>query len=140
MTVIRSINKNDFNKNYIHLISQLSETNTITQKMFTTFIDSLSNNHQIYVIEENDIIVASITLIIESKLIHQTKRVCHIEDLVVDQNYRKRGLSTKLMEHAKKIAKNNNCYKIILNCNQKLEEFYNKHNFFNSSIQMRFDI
>ena len=66
--------------------------------------------------------------------------MCHIEDLIVDKNYRGQGLSKELLMYAKNIAKINNCYKIILNCNESLEKFYSKNKFFNSSFQMRFNI
>lgn len=137
--MIRNINVNDFNKNYIQLISQLSNT-AIAKNQFIKFIESLSGNHRIYVLEKNNITVASITILIEPKLIHQFKNVCHIEDLIVDKNYRGQGLSKELLMYAKNIAKINNCYKIILNCNESLEKFYSKNKFFNSSFQMRFNI
>ena len=139
MKTIRTINIDDFNKNYIQLINQLSNT-IVTKNQFIKFIESLSNNHQIYVLEIDNIIVASITIIIEPKLIHNLKNVCHIEDLIVDKNYRGQGLSKELLMYAKNIAKINNCYKIILNCNESLEKFYSKNKFFNSSFQMRFNI
>ena len=137
--MIRTININDFNKNYIQLINQLSNT-AITKNQFIKYIDTLSDNHQIYVLEKNNVIVGSITIIIEPKLIHDFKNVCHIEDLIIDKNYRRQGLSKELLIYAKNIAKTNNCYKIILNCNESLEKFYSKNNFFKSSLQMRFNI
>ena len=137
--MIRTININDFNKNYIQLINQLSNT-AITKNQFIKYIEALSDNHQIYVLEKNNIIIGSITIIIEPKLIHQLKNVCHIEDLIIDKNYRGQGLSKELLMYAKNIAKINKCYKIILNCNESLEKFYSKNKFFKSSLQMRFNI
>jgi len=140
MGTIRTINTNDFNKNYIQLINQLSNSTAITKNQFIKYIEALSDNHQIYVLEKNNIIIGSITIIIEPKLIHQLKNVCHIEDLIIDKNYRGQGLSKELLMYAKNIAKINNCYKIILNCNESLEKFYSKNKFFKSSLQMRFNI
>ena len=139
MKTIRTINIDDFNKNYIQLINQLSNT-IVTKNQFIKYIKTLSDNHQIYVLEKNSIIIGSITIIIEPKLIHNLKSVCHIEDMIVDKNYRGQGLSNELLMYAKNIAKNNNCYKIILNCNESLEKFYSKNKFFKSSLQMRFNI
>ena len=139
MKTIRTINIDDFNKNYIQLINQLSNT-IVTKNQFIKYIKTLSDNHQIYVLEKNSIIIGSITIIIEPKLIHNLKSVCHIEDMIVDKNYRGQGLSNELLIYAKNIAKNNNCYKIILNCNESLEKFYSKNKFFKSSLQMRFNI
>ena len=139
MKTIRAINIDDFNKNYIQLMNQLSNT-IVTKNQFIKYIKTLSDNHQIYVLEKNSIIIGSITIIIEPKLIHQLKNVCHIEDLIIDKNYRRQGLSKELLMYAKNIAKNNNCYKIILNCNESLKKFYSKNKFYKSSLQMRFNI
>lgn len=81
------------------------------KQIITFSINHLSNNHSIYVVEINNKIIASITIIIEAKLIHHLSFVCHIEDLVID--YRNMGLARKLLNVAKDISKKNNCYKII---------------------------
>ncbi|MEI6597220.1 MAG: GNAT family N-acetyltransferase [bacterium] len=36
-----------------------------------------------------------------------------MEDVFVDENYRSQGLGTKLVEELIKVAKENNCYKLI---------------------------
>ena len=48
------------------------------------------------------------------KIIHNISNVCHIEDVVIDNNYRGKNLGTKLIEYAKEYAKMEKCYKIIL--------------------------
>ena len=52
MKTIRTINIDDFNKNYIQLINQLSNT-IVTKNQFIKYIKTLSDNHQIYVLEKN---------------------------------------------------------------------------------------
>ena len=83
---IRPICKNDFYKNFTDLLSQLSTTGNITYQNFLNVINSLNNNHLIYVIEDNNKIIASGTLLIENKFIHNCSKVGHIEDIVVDKN------------------------------------------------------
>ena len=67
-------------------------------------------------------------------------KVAHIEDLVVDKEYRKKGISKLLIDKCINYAKNEQCYKIILNCNKNLIKFYEKNNFYNSGFQMRLNL
>ena len=134
---IRKLISSDYYKDYIQLIET---NNNISYNQFNDFLNHLYNNHSIYVVEINNKIIASITIIIEAKLIHHLSFVCHIEDLVIDKDYRNMGLARKLLNFAKDISKKNNCYKIILNCSDNLEEFYCKNGFYKSSVQMRLTI
>ena len=121
---IRKIEKNDYNKNYINLLSQLTVVGNITQYQFNNFIDILNDDHQIWVIEINNQIIATGTIVKEQKLIHNCGKVGHIEEIVVDNNYRNLQLGQKIVEHL--INCSTDCYKINLTCNEKLEKFYNK--------------
>ena len=76
------------------------------------------------------------SILIEQKIIHNMGKVAHIEDIVIDKNYRKMGLGSKMINKLKKIAKDNNCYKIILNCNEKLITYYEKYGFSQKNVQM----
>ena len=120
MFEIRPLQKSDFNKNYLFLLQQLTtiDPNKITSNDFNTFIDNLHNNHLIYVIEHSElnIIIGTLTILFENKLIHNLGIVCHIEDLVIDTNFRGLKLSKLLLDYAKQIALQRGCYKIILNC------------------------
>ena len=95
-----------------------------------TIFEKLPENHIIkfYLDEENNIIGA-ITLIIEQKIIHNGKRVCHIEDFVVTEKEQHKGFGALLLEHTLQIAKQNNCYKVILDCHPLLENYYIKKGF-----------
>ena len=97
--MIRKLTKNDFNNKYFDLLDQLSSTNqeNITYDKFELFINQLNNNHNIYVIEKNNKIIASGTLLIENKIIHNFGKVGHIEDIVVDFNERGSGLGNLII-------------------------------------------
>jgi len=133
---IRLLHKNDFYKNYINLLSQLSTIDNITYQNFLNVYNSLNNNHKIYVVEINDVIIASATLLIENKFIHNCGKVGHIEDVVVDKNYRKNGIGKKIVQFLIDEAQNLNCYKVILNCSEYNKLFYQKIGFTNKNIEM----
>ena len=82
------IEKDDFNKYYLHLLQHLSiiQPYEISIQQFNQIVENLTN-HSIFIIEDtsSQSIISSITLLIEDKIIHNTGKVGHIEDLVVHQ-------------------------------------------------------
>ena len=72
--LLRNIEITDYDKGYLNLLRQLThiEPDKITFNHFNNFIDSLNKNHQIIVIENTDtnMIIGTITVLIEQKLIH----------------------------------------------------------------------
>jgi glucosamine-phosphate N-acetyltransferase len=122
----------------ISLLQQLTDSPFINIKSYNTIISSISdnNNHTIYVYIKDDKPVGIITLIIEQKLIHGGKCVGHIEDLVVDKEYSGQGIAKELISYVIQIAKDSNCYKIILDCNKELIPFYGKNGFIEHAVQM----
>ena len=76
-----------------------------------------NKNHRIFVaIDENDTVVGLTTLLIERKFIHEFGKLGHIEDVVVREGFEGNGIGRALIEKVKKIAKKEDCYRIILNC------------------------
>ena len=128
---IRTLDIQDYYKNYFNLLQELTLAENTTFKDWEERINNINGNkyHNIFVIEENEKIIASITLIIELKLIRDLGNVAHIEDLVVSKNYRNHGLAKKLIEYCLDYSKKENCYKVILNCNDNLIHFYKKFGF-----------
>jgi glucosamine-phosphate N-acetyltransferase len=137
---IRKLTKNDYNTNYLSLLTQLTsiEPDKISQDMFNTFVENLNDKHQVIVIEEPKLntIIGTITIIIEPKLIHNMGLVGHIEDIVVDINFRRLGLSKLLVSKVVEIAQKHNCYKVILDCNDLNKQIYEKIGFINNGNQM----
>jgi glucosamine-phosphate N-acetyltransferase len=146
--IIRPISYIDYHNNYLELLqhSFTMVPSDVSIQSFTNFIGNLGVNHQIFVIEkevvvesENDkktIIVGSITVLIEQKLIHSMGKVAHIEDLITHNSYRGQHIASQLIEHAKEYSKQNACYKIILNCDTSLELFYERNGFTKKGTQM----
>ena len=98
--LIRKLNKLDYNKKYFELLKQLTsiDPKKISKNDFNKIVKGLNKSHLIYVIEdvENSIIIGTITILIEKKIIHNLGIVLHIEDLVIHKDYRKKGLANKL--------------------------------------------
>jgi glucosamine-phosphate N-acetyltransferase len=85
-------------------------------------------------------IVSTTTLMIEPKFIHSGRPVAHIEDVVTIKKWEKKGIGSKLMEAAIKKAKQQGCYKVILDCSPENVKFYQDLDFRECEIQMRRDL
>ena len=135
---VRPIQCNDYYKNYLSLLEQLTiiEKEKISYNDFEIFVNNLSHLHSIIVIECNNKIIASGTLLIENKIIHNMGKVGHIEDIVTDVHYRGKGLGRKIIENLLKFCQEENCYKVILNCSEENTGFYEKNGFFKKEIEM----
>lgn len=127
---------------YLKLIKQLSDTINYDIDKFIFNVNQINNYGIIYVAclnmppSDEFIIIASGTCFLEPKIIHNFMNVGHIEDIVVDTNFRGKGLAHNILNNLKNYAVYNNCYKVILNCHQELVKFYSKSNYVQKGIQM----
>lgn len=138
---IKNIDITDkFYKDYLNLLNSFRSSN-IEYKTFINIINNLPINHDIFIYFDNDNdIIGTITVILEQKIINNGGIVCHIEDFIISEKYKKLGYGSSILEFIKNYSKNKNCYKIILDCNPLISSFYIKNNFQNLNTQMCFYI
>jgi NDP-sugar pyrophosphorylase family protein len=139
--IFRTLEDTDYFKGYIELMKQLSDTLTISShEEFKQILDSVNKNtnHHIYVLEDMSTkkIIANITVLVEQKFIRGGRNAIHIEDVVVDNSYRGKNIGVKMLKHVNALTYNMNAYKIILDCKDTLESFYNRSGYSKTSIQM----
>jgi NDP-sugar pyrophosphorylase family protein len=139
--LMRKLEVNDYYKGYLSLISQLSNTiDDDSLAFFQTIYSKLheNKNHHIYVVEDVSLktIVGNICLLVEPKFIHNGKSVGHIEDVVVSSTHRSKKIGCLMIDYMTTFMNEFNCYKFILDCDAKLERFYNKCGYENKNIQM----
>jgi glucosamine-phosphate N-acetyltransferase len=138
---IRQLQETDYHKGYLQLLSQLTTLGNIEYSNFVATLSHINHNpnHQIWVITDQDDtkILASGTLIIEPKFIHNCGSVGHIEDIVVSSQARGLGLGQQIVQHLIKQAKlHPTCYKVSLYCKEELTKFYEKSNLETKETQM----
>ena len=138
---IRELEQNDLFNGFLESLDSLRNVSDIDKdkadKIFS--IIKSSQNQKIFVAILEDKVVASTTLIIEQKFIHDGGLVGHIEDVVVSKEYQGKGIGKELILQVLDYAKKNNCYKTILDCNDSVKPFYERIGFKRHSNCMRFD-
>jgi glucosamine-phosphate N-acetyltransferase len=122
--------------NYLFLINELTDAPNMNNSDFLLAIENIHTIGRIIIGVSEGKIVCSGTIIIEPKIIHGGKSVGHIEDIVVLQSWRSKGIGSILIERLKTYGFDRNCYKIILDCNENLESFYSKNGLSKKGIQM----
>ena len=134
----RKLKDSDYYLGYLILLVQLTSVEQVTFQEFKRQLELINSNpnHFIFVLEQDDKIVASGTLLIEPKFIHSLGKVGHIEDIVVDKDYRHQKLGKKLISHLTETAFKAGCYKVILDCNENLVPFYESCGYTQKQTQM----
>jgi glucosamine-phosphate N-acetyltransferase len=143
--VIRLLEENDYQKGFLSLLSQLSEVGDVTESQFVQRLREMKqckDTYYIFVIEdlEKKRIVGCATLFIEVKFLHNCSSVGHIEDVVVDSSYRGKQLGQKIISACKQLSAEKGCYKVILDCAEKVVSFYEGCEFERKGALMRYDI
>lgn len=85
-----------------------------------------------FVVEEDGLIVSSCTLIVIKNLTRSGRPFGFIENVVTHPDHRKRGYGTAILRKAVEVAKENNCYKVMLLTGRKEESvlrFYEQAGF-----------
>ena len=140
---LRKLELADYHKSYLALLETLTVVGQISEADFGKRFQILNRKpYMIWVIEDltNDTIVATGTLVIEEKFIHNLGKVGHIEDIVVSPKYQGKSLGKMIIEQLITSAKEQGCYKVILDCSDKVRSFYEKCGFHSHSHSMRLDL
>ena len=136
--IIRELAFDDYDHEYMNLINHFTRNPVdISKAQFYSQVKQMDpKDYIIAVIELDEVIIATGTLLIEHKVHNNLKNMGHIEDVIVNEQYQKQGLGSKLITYLIDRAKKNNCYKVVLNCNEKSVGFYQRFGFVSKGIEM----
>ena len=139
--IIRKLRIEDLQNGFLTSLDSLRKTSDIDKNKAEEIFKKIDSNldYTIAVAEIDGKVVGSTTLLIEQKFIHQGGLVGHIEDVVVDKNFQGQKIGEKIMKYLLDIAKNQGCYKTILDCTDDVKPFYEKLGFKQVANELRFD-
>ena len=138
---IRELEEKDLFNGFLESMDSLKLASNLDIDKAKEIFEKISSNsnHFIYVAILDGRVVGSTSMLIEPKFIHNGGNVAHIEDVVVSKDYQGKGIGEMLMRTLLDLAKDNNCYKTILDCTDEVKPFYEKIGFKIISNGMRYD-
>merc|ERR1712226_1334909 len=112
--MLRSLCLEDYDRGYLTLLSQLTTVGDISREEWEARWHQMrdcNSTYYVVVLEDSTLgqVVGAATLVLERKFIHSCGSVGRLEDVVVSDKYRGSKLG---------------CYKVTLNCNDKMINFY----------------
>lgn len=122
--MIREANKNDLNA-LLELYLYLHEDSIPNQDehLENTWKQIMEDkNHHLIVNEVNGKIVSSCVCVIIPNLTRNVRPYAFVENVVTHADYRKKGYASECLDYARTIAKNENCYKMMLLTGSKKAE------------------
>jgi glucosamine-phosphate N-acetyltransferase len=140
--MIRPLCQNDFDNGFYSTLKYLTVVGEIEfdKDRSKDILNHLPPNIQIFVYIDNQQVIGTITLLIESKFIRNGGKVGHIEDLSVHGDHQGLGIGRQLVNHCLQICQDQKCYKVILDCSDSNVGFYNKLGFISSGNCMRYNL
>jgi dTDP-4-amino-4,6-dideoxygalactose transaminase/GNAT superfamily N-acetyltransferase len=125
----------EYKDSYLNLLDELiNMRKDVRDTVFIEYLNTLHKfNNKVFLIKYSNEICGTAKIFIEPK---SYDNVAHIEDVVINENYRHLKLGSELLKHLIDYSKNNNCYKIVLNCKENISKFYEFNNFIKESNQM----
>ncbi|XP_050667953.1 probable glucosamine 6-phosphate N-acetyltransferase isoform X2 [Leptidea sinapis] len=126
--VVRPLQRADYDKGFLQLLSQLTSTGNISRKLFDERFTQMkmSGGYYVTVIEDKRIskLIGAATLTVEQKFIHNCSLRGRLEDVVVNDTYRGKQLGKLIVVTVSLLAQELGCYKMSLDCKDKLIKFY----------------
>lgn len=137
MFSITGVIASDYTK-HIEILGQLTFVGKIDRDTYVKTLKIITDTpgHYMVAVRDKEIMIAAGTLIVEQKIIHECGKVGHIEDIVVDSDYRNMGVGKLLVTRLIDMAKNLECYKVILDCADETKNFYIKCGLVPNEIEM----
>jgi len=138
---IRKLQKEDLTNGFLQTLDSLRQTSNTDKKIIEKTFEKINSNQDqltIVALLEGKVVGAT-TLLIETKFIHNGGKIGHIEDVVVNKKYQKKGIGEKMIKYLLRYAKEQGCYKTILDCVDDVKPFYEKLGFKHNANALRFD-
>lgn len=136
---IRRITLDDLDKVY-ELMNSLYEGKLKYYKFNSIYKLKLQDKNSYYIVAiDNENIVGVLTSELQEKL-HRERLQLFIEDLIVEETKRNKGIGKAMLENAVEFAKDNNCEVVELTTykdNVKAHKFYESNGFINHSIKYK---
>lgn len=127
-------------RGFLETLSALTEVALTPDAAVAVLQKRLWAGIRTYVVVQGGHVVGTASLIIEPKFLHGGGTVAHVEDVAVHHDAQGHGIGRLLMDHCERVARQQGCYKIILDCSRDRQPFYEKYGYREHELQMRKDL
>lgn len=125
---VRPLKDGDYDRGFLQLLSQLTNVGNVTRTQFLTRFSQMkaAGDYFVTVVEDTrkNLVIGAASLILERKFIHNCGIRGRLEDVVVNDTYRGKQLGKLIVVTVSLLAKQLGCYKMSLDCKDKLIKFY----------------
>lgn len=136
--IIREFKYDDIKNGLLETYREVWFLTEITEETLTQWLNN--DNYMVVAEDENGEIVGTCTLHLQKKFIRDGGVAGLIEDVAVRESLRGQNVGSLLVQKAIEIAKEKQCYKVILSCFPERVEFYKRNGFIQESITMRHNL
>ncbi|ORY75745.1 acyl-CoA N-acyltransferase [Protomyces lactucae-debilis] len=142
---IRPLKQDDHERGFLTILDALVSTQLpLSREIFTAPFQELQQANQVWlntlvlvILDRDDQIAATVTLLVEHKFLRAGAIAGHIVDIAVRPDQQGRGFGRILVEALTKLAERQGCYKVILDCDEKNFAFYEKCTYERAGIEMK---
>jgi glucosamine-phosphate N-acetyltransferase len=138
--IIRPMVAPDLKRGFLETIGSLRPSRLTHEQAVEVFRKRMRQQVHTYVALIDNVVVGTASVMIEQKFIHDGGAVGHIEDVAVNQSYQGRGIGALLIKRIMQHCHETGCYKVILDCAEKVMPFYEKLGFHKWERAMRIDL
>ncbi len=129
----------DLANGLLETLENLAEVGLTPAKAAEVFRNRLRAGALTFVARVGQRVVGTVSLLLEQKFLHGGSWVGHVEDVAVHRDYQQQGIGSALVRHATEEARRRGCYKVILNCYDRLVPFYQRLGYRPHDAGMRID-
>jgi glucosamine-phosphate N-acetyltransferase len=136
--IIREFEPEDINKGLLETYKEVWFINEINEQTLNEWLSN--DNYMIVAEDDKGVIVGTCTLHLQKKFIRDGGIAGLIEDVAVRKSLRGQNVGSLLVQKTIELAKNKNCYKVILSCFPERVAFYERNGFIQESLTMRHNL
>jgi glucosamine-phosphate N-acetyltransferase len=139
--LVRELISSDFQHGYQDVLADLTVIGDLSQERCENIRkkqeESSVRYKNVVVVEKGSgIVIGNGVLVICPDVFHNGDLVGYIEDIVVLKRMQGKGLGYKIIQTLKDIAVRNQCFKVVLDCSESNEGFYNKCGLVRAALEM----
>ena len=138
--VIRSMEAADLQCGFLEALSALKPEVMSDSQARAIFDRRAAAGVRTFVAVVDGRVIGTASLLLEPKFIHSGGSVGHVEDVAVNVNEQHHGVGAALVRHLVDVCREEQCYKVILDCDESVVPFYQKIGFSRWELAMRLDL